>query len=237
MRKLTVVLASLLGAAALVAGCSSGSTRLSLSTRAGTAAAAGLGAGQATSRLVAGPNVALTRVRVVIEQIRLDPVSDGGSSSDGGVAGEQLVTGPFLIDLSGAALDAAGLSQVFEVDAQPGDYRRLRFKIHKLDGGATQFPEMAGLSMKLEGTFNGAPFVWTSTLDEEQEREGTFTVTADTANNVTLAVDASGWFSDGAGGAISPIAAQTDGSLRSNVENNIKASIDAFKDDDRNGRR
>jgi hypothetical protein len=218
-----------------LAACSSEPTRLSLTARTGGATAR-LAAPAAGAALSAGPGVNLTRVRLVIDRIRLDPSSDAGvPSPDGGVAGEQLVTGPFLVDLSGAALES-GLTQVFEVDAAPGDYRRFRFRVHKLDGGDRQFPDMAGLSMRVEGTFQGAPFTFTSAVDEEQEREGLFTVSPDAANNLTLAIDPSGWFSDG-GAAVSPIAAQADGSLRSGVEGRIKDSIDAFDDDDRDGRR
>jgi hypothetical protein len=243
MQKLTSAFVSLLGAAALLAGCSD-STKLSLSARTGSATAP-LAAGTSAQPLNAGPGVTLSRVRMVIAQIKLDPASDGGSSdggssSDGGVAGEETVAGPFLIDLSGAALDG-GLVQVFQVDFQPGDFRKLKFKIHKLEDGDTRFAGMARLSIIVEGTYvpaaGGAaqPFTFTSSLDEEQEREGTFTLTADATSNLTLAIDTSGWFSN-AGSLIDPVQAQN-GTLRSEVERNIKGSIDAFDDDDRNGRR
>jgi hypothetical protein len=227
----------------LVGACSSSGTKLSMSARTGTATAAAATSAGAAKRLTGGGGVNLTRVRMVIERIKLEPATDGGSSSssdagaDGGVPGEDVILGPYLIDLSGAALDG-GLTQVFDADAVPGTYKEIKFKIHKLDGGDTQFPEMAGLSINLDGTTSsGATFKWTSSLDEEQEHEGTFVIQDGSSNNVTLTIDTSRWFVDPDNGApIDPIAAQTDGSLRSKVESNIKASIDAFDDDNHDGR-
>jgi len=235
LRSLAAPLASAGLLALAFVACSSSSTKLSMSARTGSAAAAAAAPGARAQALAAGGGVNLTRVRMVVEQIKLEPAADGGSgggTSDGGVSGEDVIAGPYLIDLSGTALES-GLTQVFDVDAVPGTYDQIKFKIHKLGGGDPQFPEMSGLSIKLDGTFNGATFTWTSTLDEEQEREGTFVITADSANNVTLAIDTSGWFVDRNGAAIDP----NDESKRSIVEGNVKSSIDAFDDDNRDGHR
>src|SRR5262249_6840867 len=159
----------------------------------------------------------------VIEEIKLEPASASGNSSDGGVQGEDVVSGPYLIDLSGSALES-GLTQVFNVEARPGTYEEIRFKINKLSGEDPQFPGMAGLSINLDGTFNGATFNWTSSLDEEQRKEGTFVLQDGASNNVTLTIDTTKWFVDRNGAPIDP----RDESKRSIVEDNIKASIDAF---------
>ncbi|HET9595853.1 MAG TPA: hypothetical protein VFP65_09750 [Anaeromyxobacteraceae bacterium] len=227
-------------ALALVAACSSSGTKLSMSARSGTATAAAAAPGR-TTRLAAGGGVNLTRVRMVIEEIKLESAADGGSGgssdggSDGGVQGEDTILGPYLLDMSGAALDS-GLTQVFDADAVPGTYKEIRFKIHKLSGGDPQFPDMEGLSIRLEGTdSSGKAFIWTSSLDEEQRHEGTFVIADGSSNNITLAIDTSGWFVDGNGRPIDPTAAQN-GSLQSTVESNIKNSIDAFDDDNHDGR-
>jgi hypothetical protein len=224
-------------ALAVLAACSSSGTKLSMSARTGSATAAATTQAGAAKRLSGGGLVNLTHVRMVIERIKLDPASDGGSGSssdagaDGGVPGEDVILGPYLIDLSGAALEG-GLTQVFDADAVPGTYDKIKFKIHKLDGGDTQFAGMAGLSINLDGTYNGQAFNWTSTLDEEQEREGTFVIADGSSNNVTLSIDTSRWFVDRNGAPINP----ADESKRSIVEDNIKSSIDAFDDDNHDGR-
>ena len=89
--------------------------------------------------------------------------------------------------------------------------------------------------MILEGTIDAQSFTFTSSLDEEQEREGLFRIQSDQDNDITLVIDAAGWFLDGAT-RLDPRLAATDGSIRSIIESNIKASIDVFDDEDRDGR-
>jgi hypothetical protein len=230
MRRIALAAAT----AAALAACSSG-TKLSLSAKTGSGAAAASSPETAASALSAGGGVDVTRVRIVVERIKLERVatpvaSDGGSDTTS--PDDELVTGPYLIDLQGAAL-SGGISQVFEVDAKAGTYKDLKFRIHKLESGATQFEGMAGLSIAIDGTVGGAPFTFTSSLDEEQEREGTFEIAAEKANNVTLSIDPSAWFVGDGGAPLDP----RNGANRSRIESNIKASIDAFDDDDRDGRR
>ena len=209
---------------ALLATACGNSTKLSLSARAGGSAAAA-----ATAALTAGPGVDVTRVRIVVDRIRFEASasSDAGTSSSDA---DQVVAGPYLIDLSGAAL-AGGLTQVFDVEAKAGTYQDLRFRVHKLDGGDAQFPGMAGLSIAVDGTVSGAPFAFTSALDEEQRRDATFAVASDRSNNVTLRIDSAAWFAGDGGALLDPRVEAN----RSRIEANIKASIDAFDDDDRDG--
>jgi hypothetical protein len=208
--------------ALLAAGCGS-STKLSLSTRAGTASAAGA--------LTAGGGVDVTHVRIVVERIELEAAGTRSADSSGDAPEDEIVTGPFLIDLQGTAL-AGGIAQVFEVDAKPGTYKNLKFKIHKLSGGDPQFPGMADLSISIEGTIGTKSFTFTSKVDGEQEPiVDTFTISDGKANNVTLSIDPSGWFAKN-GTPLDP----TDEANRSEIERNIKASFKAFDDDDRNGK-
>ncbi len=194
-----------------------------------TARAVSTSAGQALT--VAG-GVNLTRVRMVIQKIELErvPIVDGGTRQ-----GEvELAVGPFLIDLQGAPLEN-GISRVFSVNAEPGEYREIAFKIHKLeDAEAASDPalaEMARFSIRIEGTRNGTRFTFDSAVDEEQEREGNFPLHAGD-NNIAFNVDPAGWFMNGT----TPLD-PTDPSARSKIEANIKASIDIFKDDDNRGHR
>jgi hypothetical protein len=83
----------------------------------------------------------------------------------------------------------------------------------------------------VNGTYRGAPFTFSSSLDEEQEREGTFTL-GDGNDNITLDIDPSRWFVGAGGTTLDPSSTAN----RSQIESNIKASIDVFDDDDRDGR-
>jgi hypothetical protein len=215
-------------AAALLGGC--GSPTLSLSARAGGAPAAGLARGALS---VAG-GATIDEVRLVIRRVRLD--AGGGSDGGSGSSEVEVAAGPFLVDLAGALLDSGAVATVLDAEVKEGTYRRLRFDIHKLSGGEAtgdaRLAAMAGTSVVVTGTFHGAPFTFSSALDEEQEREGTFQVGSG-SNNVTLSIDPSRWFVDGSGAGLDP----SDPSNRSRIEASIKASIDAFDDDDRDGRR
>jgi len=83
----------------------------------------------------------------------------------------------------------------------------------------------------VDGTFNGNAFSYSSALTEEQELAGTFTLAGDGTDNVTLNIDPTRWFVDGNGTALDPTVAANHGA----IEDNIKASIDAFDDDDHSG--
>jgi hypothetical protein len=219
--------------ALFVAACSGGS-KATVSLTARTAPV-----GQALT--VAG-GVTLTRVRIVIQKIELERalIEDGGSQGDEQQADEQhgdeqeLAVGPFLIDLQGAQLDN-GINKVFTVTTDPGVYKEITFKIHKLEaaeaGSDPALAQMTGFSIRIEGTRNGTPFTFNSSLDEEQEREGNFTLHAG-ENNIAFKIDPSGWFMNGA----TPLD-PSDPLARSQIESNIKASIDAFEDDGNQGHR
>jgi hypothetical protein len=194
-----------------------------------TARAASTSTGQALT--VAG-GVNLTRVRMVIQKIELERelIVDGGTRQ-----GEvELAVGPFLIDLRDAQLDN-GISKVFSVNAEPGNYKEIVFKIHRLEdaetGSSPALAEMGRFSIRIEGTRNGTRFTFDSALDEEQEREGNFTLHSG-ENNLAFNVNPAGWFINGT----TPLD-PTDPSARAKIESNIKASIDLFQDDDHRGHR
>ncbi len=206
-----------------VSGCGSKAT-VSLTARTASA-----GVGQA---LTVNGGVNLTRVRMVVQKIELERtlIVDGGSHRDG----QELAVGPFLIDLQGSQLDT-GINKVFTVTTDSGEYKEITFKIHNLEnaeaGSDPALGQMTGHSIRIEGTRNGTAFTFDSSLDEEQEREGNFTLHGG-ANNIAFNIDPSGWFMNGA----TPLD-PSDPTARSKIESNIKASIDAFKDDDNHGHR
>ena len=101
----------------------------------------------------------------------------------------------------------------------------------------TQNPDLQGLSILVKGYLNNDPsqtFVFTSDLDEEQEREFNPPLVLDEnspSNSLVLNIDLDTWFVDGNGNFLDP-------SIESNhsqIENNIKDSLEVFEDKDDNG--
>ena len=93
-------------------------------------------------------------------------------------------------------------------------------------------------SIRVRGTFNGTAFTYTSALDAKQEY--TFTPPlhingSGSETNLTIRLDISTWFKTGAGAIVNPNTANAGGANESLVQNNIKASIKAFEDKDKNG--
>ena len=162
--------------------------------------------------------------------------SDGSRSSDD--CGE-IELGPVLVDLP----LAGGATEVVQVSIPEGQYHEIEFKLREPDDDASDMafraahPELIGLSVKVEGTYNGQPFTWTSRMRADLEREFSPPVVVGAgAANVTLQVDVARWFRDGSGNAINPANAQGATSARMQVESNIATSFGAFQDDDRDGR-
>ena len=163
-----------------------------------------------------------------------DDDSSGSSSRSGDDCGE-IELGPVLVDLP---LDG-GATAVTQVSIPAGTYHEIEFKLREPDDDAEDMPfraahpEFIGLSVKVQGTYNGQPFTWTSRMRSDLEREfhPPVVIGADAAN-VTLEVDVARWFRDGSGRAIDP----ANGSARGQIEANIASSFGAFQDDDRDGR-
>lgn len=149
---------------------------------------------------------------------------------------EEFKAGPFLLDLPLNSIDL-----VVAVDVPPGTYREVEFEIHKLETGdgtlATSNPDFVGKSIRVEGTFNGQPFVFTTDLDVEQETvlEPPLVVTQQGITNLTVRVDFSTWFTTATGALIDPATANPGGVNRELVKQNIKRSFHAFEDEDRDG--
>jgi hypothetical protein len=173
--------------------------------------------------------------------------AQGGSDGDGGVDdhggqgrggddddADEIRVGPFLVDLTGDALATGGLSKVFDGVVPPGTYRELRVVVDvvppALAGSDAALADMNGKSVIIDGKLDGTAFSFTSSLHAEARRETTLVVGASTAN-VTLTVDPSGWFKAADGSRLDPTAP----SSKAQIEANIKASVDAFDDDDHDG--
>ena len=217
----------------LLAACGNDSTRLALSSRAGPA--------PGSQALTLENGIAVERVRIVVDRVRLSRVGVD-ASSEGAEEDHEVLRTPFLVDLASSALDGT-LVPVIGVDAPAGTFEEIELRIHKINPNevpadqAAAFADLAGTSpgngasIRVDGTIDGAAFAYLAFFEEELEFQGPFVVEEDATSNVTLNLDPSAWFTaDGA--RLDP----RDEANRSRIEQNIKASLRAFDDDDRDGR-
>jgi hypothetical protein len=143
------------------------------------------------------------------------------------------------LDLNG------GVDQLVSAMIPPGSYDELEFEIDVPDDDdaadslfvATN-PDFADVSIRVEGTWNGEPFLFTQDVDEEQELDLSPPLVIEdegAALNLTLFLDLSQWFVRGDGSLLDPRSALTGQVNEGLVEENIKRSIEVFEDDDRDG--
>ena len=217
-----------------------GGSTLSLSTHTGPPAAAT--ASSASRALTLSNGIVLTRVRVVVSEVTLEPADTTATVSvpgsvDAKVEGEdEIEAGPFLLDLAGATLDGGAVQKLSDASFKAGTYHEIKFKIHKPEGaengvaGNAAVKEMADrkASVIVDGTIGTATFTFISALEAQQKSEGTFDLKS--GSNVTLNVDETTWFGSG-----TALLDPRNEANRSQIESNIRASFRAFKDDGRKG--
>jgi hypothetical protein len=244
----------------VVAACSEGTTgavSLSLTTaRPGGAplAAAPVGitrspqvttAGDSTVITLGNDTIVLRSVELVLREIELKPIEEAACDTVGGDDGcEEFETGPVLVSLP---LGSTATETMISVNAPPGQFDELEFKIHKpSDSHDAAFiaahPDFDGVSIRVTGTYSQggtrSNFTFTSDLDAEQEIElaPPVTVSAGAPTTVTLRVDVATWFLNAAGTAlVDPASANKGQANEGVVKDRIEASIDAFRDDDHDG--
>ena len=95
--------------------------------------------------------------------------------------------------------------------------------------------EMEVQTVRIVGTYDGAPFDVTVKVDDEIELDlfPPLQVEAGSTANVTVALSVVSWFRNSDGSAIDPRGALA--TFQSRLASNIKASFEAFEDDDRDG--
>lgn len=179
---------------------------------------------------------------VVVREIKFERVETAGCDStvDDDDC-EEYEVGPFLVPLP---LDGSVSSEI-EAVLEAGVYDEIELKIHKPEDDdvmdsdfLTDHPGFTRISVRVTGTYNDAPFTYTSDLDEEQEIEliDPLVVTESSApENVTLTIDISTWFVGPGDLLIDPATANDGEPNESLVEDNIQASIEGFRDDDEDG--
>jgi hypothetical protein len=231
-----------------------GAMTLSFTNRS-AAASAGLAASTDVTVASGSNTLVITRAQLVLGEIELELAtadcadgSRGGSGSSGsgssgsGSSGSgsdcpEVELDPVLVEIPvTSALTTLDLG----VLVPPGSYRELEFKIEKADddtGPEAVFlrahPDFRGTSVRVEGTFNGQPFTFRSSLEAELELEfrTPLVVSAESALNLTVSVDVASWFRGAGGTVLDP--SSTANALA--ISQNIRSSFAAFEDDDRNG--
>lgn len=190
--------------------------------------------------------IIVTSAQVVLKEIEFER-SEASSTCEDDVSGgsddcEELEVGPILLDLP---LDG-GIAQEFAVVVDTGHFDELEFKVHKPEDGGDAAdqaflaanPDFQGVSIRVEGTWNGTPFTFESDLDVEQEFDlaPPLVIAQSASVNVTLKVNLGEWFVNATrDGLVDPATANTGGANEGLVKENIKVSFEAFEDDDHDG--
>lgn len=240
MQKNVVVLASsllLLGLAA----CDSTSTgrqpvSVSFSTTSPPAATSGP---NYNITVTSGANtLVITKAQLVLRELELK-LSTTSSCATGTVEDscEEIELGPMLIDLPVTGVVLSPIS----TQVPAGTYHEIEFDIRRpgTDPADQAFvaanPNFNNVSIRLEGTYNGTAFVFTSEVDQEVQIDFTPPVViTEGNNNVTIAVDIRSWFMNGTA-LINPATANPGQPNASIVSEKIKTSLRAFEDDDKDG--
>ena len=202
-------------------------------------------AGDSTVIALGNDTIIVRSAELVLEQVELkrsDVASCDAVVGNGDC--EEFETGATLVSLP---LGSAAIAQQVSVNAPPGTYDALEFKIHKPSSGddaafIAANPDFANISIRVMGTYSQAgtrsDFTFTSEVDQGQESNlvPPITVAEGQSANVTLRVDISGWFlNDTKTALVDPASANGGQPNQGIVANNIQASFKAFEDDNRDG--
>ena len=228
-------------AVVLLAACDSTSVdrkvvNVSFATQASASAAAALDVtvGDGTNTIV------ITKAQMVVRKLELkssDATVCNDSETESSDDCEEVKVGPMLVDLP----LTPGATSELSASIPSGTYRELHFQIHTPTSSAadqafvTANPNFANASIRVEGTYNGAPFVFTSPMTDVFEIQFNPPVTLDADNkNITIKVDLGTWFKNGAA-VINPTTANPGQPNETLVRNNIRSSFRSFEDEDKNG--
>lgn len=244
----TFGLLSLAFAPAACSDSTTGRVEFAVSSRAAPAAPgaplAAAAAGDSTVFALGDDTLIVRSVDVVLREIELERVEVADCDSiEGNGDCEEFESGPVLVSLPlGNATEVA-----IAIDASPGMYDELELEVHKPDelqdaAFIAAHPDFADVSIRVTGTFSRAgtrtDFAFTSDLNEKQEVaiDPPLTVSEGDVTTVTLRLDLSSWFVDAGGTAlVDPATANKGGANENLVRDHIRASIDAFRDDDHDG--
>lgn len=249
-------------ACAALAGCAADSTSpngtgaravsISFAATAANSASASLSPSGVLLSSASADAITITKVELVVARLELQRV--GATCTSDASAGDddhgddnscaELELAPSVVDLP---VDGSVASKL-QVAVPAGTYSALEAKIRPIrtnngnDGRGTSafltaHPDLAGVSIRVTGTFNGKPFVYTGSPKAEFETSFNPPVTVDsTGVNLTVQVDLSTWFRTSSGTLIDPATANAGSANAALVSDNIRRSFKAFQDDDHDGR-
>lgn len=225
------------------AGPNPGATSVTLSIGIGANPAAAPGLFAAGLELDDGVNtLVIESADMVLKKIEFEHVSTSGCDSESSDDDcEEFEAGPYLVDLP---LDGS-ITRELEATVPPGTFDEIEFEIHSPDDDTpedldfrSRNPDFADISIRVTGTYNDAAFEYTTEMDSEQEIHLTSPLVVTPGSgpvNVTLTVDISTWFVAPGGTLVDPSTANKNQPNEELVENNIEASVEGFRDDDRDG--
>jgi hypothetical protein len=181
---------------------------------------------------------------MVIREVELKRANDDDCdllSGEDHDACEAFELGPMLLEVP---LDGT-VATISASDVPADVYDELEFDLHKPDDDSAtdlqflqQHPDFKGVSIRVEGTFDGQSFVFLQDLNEEREIDliPPLVVQDDAGSlNLTLELDVGSWFQAPDGSLVDPRTANKGGENEDRVETNIRTSIRAFSDHDRDG--
>jgi hypothetical protein len=194
----------------------------------------------------------ITKAQLVLARVELvragaTCTSETASGDDAAEHEEcaELELAPSLVDLPVAATTT--VVNALSVTVPEGSYSSLEAKLRPIqsgrDGGrgSTAFlaahPDLNGVSVLVEGTFNGTAFTYKGAVSSGIERTFSPPLTVTGAPlGLTVNADLATWFRSSSGALIDPRTANAGGANVQLVADNIMRSFRAFRDDDHNGR-
>ncbi|CAN5912976.1 hypothetical protein BH11GEM1_BH11GEM1_02370 [soil metagenome] len=191
-----------------------------------------------SASLAASPadSIVLSKAQLVLSNVELAKVDAACAITTQGQEGdcEDIEVSPAAIELP----LTAGAKTAFSASIPDGTYSGLEARISPARAGSngasivTAHPELADKSIRVEGTFGGAAFVYSTDLTAELHLSFSppIAVTKD-GLNVTVGVDVSSWFRDASGARLDPRNAANAATINANIRRSFKA----YEDDDKDG--
>ena len=178
----------------------------------------------------------LTAAQIVLSSVELKGTSTATCTTKETDSCSEIELSPMLVNVPLGAITQLDLGTLVPA----GSYRELSFNVDAVQSGdsagaafLTAHPDFANVSVRVQGTYKGTSFVYSSNQDAEFEMEFSTPVVigSGTSSNLTIALDAGSWFKDASGNVLNP----TDPANASTIDNNIKNSFHAFEDDNHDG--
>ena len=190
--------------------------------------------------------ILITKAQVVVKNVKLKSTSAACAASDDDDDDDDdddcpsLRVGPFLVNVPVNGADGGRVA----VQVPAGTYSAVRLDIHKVSSDDPEDlafrqanPDFRGISVRLEGTHNTRPFIFTHDVNAKLDVPLTAPVTIGAGgDDVTVTIDMTDWFLKPMGGLYSPAEGNTSGFVRAKIQNNIRNAFRAFRDKNRDGK-